>query len=404
MNGILQGLRVIEGSAFIAAPSAGMTLAQMGAEVIRFDPLGGGLDYRRWPVTANGESIYWAGLNKGKKSFAVDIRNPRGRELLTQLISMPGENNGIFLTNFPTSGWMSYETMRGRRDDLIMLNIKGNRDGSSEVDYTVNPATGFPNLTGPVGEMAPVNHVLPAWDIATGLAAVNGILAADRHRRLTGEGQFISLALTDMAFATLGNLGFIGEAQINGTERTTTGNNLFGAFGRDFVTKDGRRLMIVAITGRQWSALVETANISEGVTAIEARRGLDLRREGDRYLATDDIAMLLEAWCGSWEYSELSEKLIAGGVSWGPYQSIKQALDNDWRCSTENPLFEQVDQPGIGTYLTPGSPLDFGATPRETVQPAPSLGQHTDEILSEILGLSGGEITSLHDDGIVGGG
>ena len=114
MNGILKGLRVIEGSAFIAAPSAGMTLAQMGAEVIRFDPLGGGLDYRRWPVTANGESIYWAGLNKGKKSFAVDIRNPRGRELLTQLICMPGENNGIFLTNFPTSGWMSYETMKGR--------------------------------------------------------------------------------------------------------------------------------------------------------------------------------------------------------------------------------------------------------------------------------------------------
>ena len=148
---------------------------------------------------------------------------------------------------------------------------------------------------------------------------------------------------------------------------------------------------------------METANISEGVTAIEARRGLDLRREGDRYLATDDIAVLLEAWCGSREYSELSEKLIAGGVSWGPYQSVKQALDNDWRCSTENPLFEQVDQPGIGTYLTPGSPLDFGATPRETVQPAPSLGQHTDEILSEILGLSGGEITSLHDDGIVGG-
>ena len=107
MNGMLRGLRVIEGSAFIAAPSAGMTLAQMGAEVIRFDPLGGGLDYRRWPVTEDGASLYWAGLNKGKKSFAVDIRSPRGRELLTRLICTPGENNGIFLTNFPTSGWMS---------------------------------------------------------------------------------------------------------------------------------------------------------------------------------------------------------------------------------------------------------------------------------------------------------
>ena len=403
MNGILKGLRVIEGSAFIAAPSAGMTMAQMGAEVIRFDPIGGGLDYRRWPVTANGESIYWAGLNKGKKSIAVDIRNPRGRDLLTQLICQSGNNNGIFITNFPAAGWLSYETLKSRRNDLIMLNIKGNRDGSSEVDYTVNPATGFPNLTGPVGDMAPVNHVLPAWDIATGLAAVNGILAADRHRRLTGQGQFISLALTDVAFSTLGNLGFIGEAQINGTERTTTGNNLFGAFGRDFVTKDGRRVMIVAITGRQWSALVEAAEISEGVAEIEIRRGLDLRREGDRYLATDDIATLLEVWCGSQNFSELSETMSSGGVSWGPYQSIKQALEKDWRCSIKNPVFEEVDQPGIGTHLTPGSPLDFGAAPRETVQPAPILGQHTDEILGDVLGLSGSEIASLHDDGIVDG-
>jgi len=405
MNGILSGLRVIEGSAFIAAPSAGMTLAQLGAEVIRFDPLGGGLDYRRWPVTEQGDSLYWAGLNKGKKSFAVDIRNPRGRELLSQLICAPGENpenNGIFLTNFPTSGWMSYETLKTQRGDLIMVNIKGNRDGTSEVDYTVNPATGFPNLTGPVGEGAPVNHVLPAWDIATGLAAVNGILAADRHRRLTGEGQFISLALTDMAFATLGNLGFIGEAQINGAHRTATGNNLYGAFGRDFETKDGRRVMIVAITGRQWPALVETAGIASGVAEIEARRGLDMKREGDRYLATDDIAALLAPWCAEQDFAQLSATLTAGGVSWGPYQSVQQAVADDWRCSTDNPMFQEVEQPGIGTYLTPGSPLDFSAAPRETVHPAPALGQHTDQILAEILGLSDGEIAKLHDDNIVG--
>lgn len=406
MNGILSGLRVIEGSAFIAAPSAGMTLAQLGAEVIRFDPLGGGLDYRRWPVTEQGDSLYWAGLNKGKKSFAVDIRNPRGRELLSQLICAPGENpenNGIFLTNFPTSGWMSYETLKAQRGDLIMVNIKGNRDGTSEVDYTVNPATGFPNLTGPVGEGAPVNHVLPAWDIATGLAAVNGILAADRHRRLTGEGQIISLALTDMAFATLGNLGFIGEAQINGAHRTATGNNLYGAFGRDFETKDGRRVMIVAITGRQWPALVETAGIASGVAEIEARRGLDMKREGDRYLATEDIAALLAPWCAEQDLAQLSATLTAGGVSWGPYQSVQQAVADDWRCSTDNPMFQEVEQPGIGTYLTPGSPLDFGAAPRETVRPAPALGQHTDQILAEILGLSDGEIAKLHDDNIVGG-
>ncbi|MBT4169050.1 MAG: 2-methylfumaryl-CoA isomerase, partial [Rhodospirillaceae bacterium] len=237
-----------------------------------------------------------------------------------------------------------------------------------------------------------------------GLAAVNGILAADRHRRMTGEGQFISLALTDMAFATMGTLGFIGETQINGSERPATGNELYGAFGRDFVTKDGRRVMIVAITGRQWPALVETAGIADGVAEIEARRGLNLRQEGDRFLATAEIAALLEPWCAGQNFADLSEILTAGGVSWGPYQSVAQALAEDWRCSTENPVFENVEQPGIGSYLTPGSPLDFGAAPREAVQPAPALGQHTDQILADILGLSDGEIGQLHDEGIVGGG
>ena len=86
MTGILEGLRIVEGSAFIAAPMGGMTLAQMGADVIRFDDLQGGLDSDRWPVTKDGTSIYWAGLNKGKRSIAVDLRNPKGRELLTALI------------------------------------------------------------------------------------------------------------------------------------------------------------------------------------------------------------------------------------------------------------------------------------------------------------------------------
>ncbi len=101
MNGILTGLRIVEGSAFVAAPLSGMTLAQLGADVIRFDPIGGGLDYRRWPITKDGKSLFWAGLNKGKRSIAVDINSPEGRELVTRLICLPGENTGLFLTNFP---------------------------------------------------------------------------------------------------------------------------------------------------------------------------------------------------------------------------------------------------------------------------------------------------------------
>jgi len=403
MAGILAGLRVIEGSAFVAAPSAGMTLAQMGAEVIRFDPIGGGLDFGRWPLDDDGRSLYWAGLNKGKKSLRIDIRSAEGRELLTRLITAPGDDAGIFLTNFPPVGWLSYERLAERRPDLIMINIQGNRDGGSEVDYTVNPAVGFPSLTGPPAHERPVNHVLPAWDIATGLSAVNGLLAAERHRRRTGEGQFISIALSDVAFATLGNLGFLAEQQITGRARQATGNDLYGAFGRDFATADGRRVMIVAITRRQWQALVATAGLEAAVTEIEARTGLDLNDEGDRYRATEEIAAALAPWCAGQDHAALVRRLNDGGVAWGPYQTVAQALAEDWRCSPQNPLFQEVEQPGIGRYLTPGTPLEFSAVARAAPRPAPRLGEHSVEVLSDVLGLTEVYVDRLLQDGVIAG-
>src|SRR5581483_9491340 len=185
MKGILSGLRVIEGSAFVAAPLGGMTLAQLGADVIRFDQIGGGLDYQRWPLAENGDSLFWAGLNKGKRSIQVDIRTDEGRELVTALVAKVGS----LLTNFPARGWLSYDELRKRREDLVMVALSGNPDGTSEVDYTVNPATGFPWATGPRNLAVPLNSVLPAWDLVMGGLAATGLLAAERHRMLSGEGQ-----------------------------------------------------------------------------------------------------------------------------------------------------------------------------------------------------------------------
>src|SRR5258708_8338651 len=101
MTGILAGLRIVEGSAFIAAPLGGMTLAQLGADVIRFDDIQGGLDSDRWPVTKDGRSIYWAGLNKGKPSIAVHLRSPKVRQLLTALITPPGHRPALSTPNMP---------------------------------------------------------------------------------------------------------------------------------------------------------------------------------------------------------------------------------------------------------------------------------------------------------------
>ncbi len=402
MNGVLTGLSIVEGSAFVAAPTCGMTLAQMGADVIRFDLPGGGIDYRRWPVTEAGKSIYWAGLNKGKRSLAVDFRKPEGQEILTALITRPGDDKGILLTNFPMRGWLAYEKLAERRADLIALNIIGNPDGSVAVDYTVNAAVGFPTVTGDGSAEHPVNHVFPGWDVSTGYAAATGILGAERHRRLTGKGQYVSLSLADMAFATVGNLGYIGEVQVNGESRPSIGNDVYGSYGRDFVTRDGRRVMVIAVSVAQWKKLVEATETGAAMEALEAETGLDFTREEDRYEAREAISGHIARWCSDHNLADIHRTFNQHNVCWGPYQTFEQMVRNDPRASVQNPLFAEVEQPGIGTYTVPGTPHKFEDFDRGHVR-APELGEHTDEILSGELGMSDGEIARLYDAKIVAG-
>ncbi len=404
MKPILEGMRIVEGSAFVAMPLGGMTLAQMGADVIRFDPIGGGLDYKRWPVTLDGKrSMFWAGLNKGKRSIAVDFRNPRGKELLTELICAPGENAGLFTTNFPARGWLDFDTLKTHREDLIMVNLLGRRDGGSEVDYTVNPKVGFPLITGPRLWPRPVNHLLPAWDCIAGQMAAVGLLAAERHRRLTGEGQLVKYALKDAALAMLGNLGIIADLMVNDTDRTKDGNYLYGAFGRDFGTLDDKRVMIVGLTPHQWSSLCKATGLGDEMDALSRKLGLDFAQEGDRFRARRQIAEVFEPWFRTRMLAEVRKVLDEHKVTWALYRNIRQVLEYDEDCSDQNPMFSMMDDPGIGTYLAPGSPFDFGAAARQPVTRAPVLGEHTDEILLDVMGMSEGEVGKLHDEGVVSG-
>ncbi len=401
MTPLLSDLRVVEVSAFIAAPLGGMTLAQLGAEVIRIDPIGGNIDYRRWPLAPGGDSLYWAGLNKGKKSITLALNKPEGREIASALITAPGEGNGILLTNLPASGWMSHAALSARRADLIMLRLTGSSDGTGAVDYTVNCASGFPMATGEGGK--PVNHVLPAWDIAAGLYLSTGLLAAERHRRRTGAGQEVTLALSDVMLASVGNLGYVADVQVNGTVRQPLGNDLYGAYGRDFATADGRRVMVVAISDRQWKAIGPATGLGERLAMVGPLMGVDLGTEGGRFEAREAIGAVLSPWFAARTLDEVRRAFEGSGVLWGPYQDFGQLVAEDPRCSPANPMFQEVEQPGIGRWRMPGTPLAFGGVPRGDVRPAPKLGQHTDEILAERLGLSGAEIGRLHDSGIVAG-
>ncbi|MCC2634728.1 MAG: mesaconyl-CoA isomerase [Ramlibacter sp.] len=398
--GLLAGMRVVEAAAFVAAPLGGMTLAQMGADVIRIDTLGGGLDFRRWPVTEDGTSLFWCGLNKSKRSVALDLQSPQGREIAMALACAPGDDAGIFLTNFPPRGWLDHDKLRARRADLIQLTLQGDRHGGSAVDYTVNARVGVPGITGDPRDAEPTNHVLPAWDLVTGQMVAVGLLAAERHRRRTGEGQHVKLALQDVGLAVMQHLGFIEEAR-RGQPRQRHGNELFGAFGRDFVCADGERVMVVGLTGKQWRSLCEALGIRQEVDAIGARLGLDLAEEGNRFRARRELGDIVGRRIAARTLADLAADFDRLGVCWDRYQSLEQLVRDDPECSPANPIFRRVEQPGVGDMLAAGLPLDFSAVPRVPAAPAPRLGQHTEQVLHEVLGMPAGEFGRLHDAGIV---
>jgi len=403
MYDLLKGLRVVEGSAFVAAPTCGLYLAQMGAEVIRFDSIGGGPDFRRWPLAENGSSLYWEGLNKGKKSIALNLSAPEGREIAQRLATAPGKDAGLFVTNFPVDGFLSYEALKKRREDLVCVRVMGWADGSQGMDYTINAALGLPQMTGPADDPRPVNHVLAAWDLLTGAYCAFSLVSALLARMRDGTGREIRCPLSDIGAATMANLGFTAETELAGHQRPRMGNDIFGAFGRDFRTRDGQTLMLLAITPKQWSKALEALGLSAAVAAVEAELGVSFATdEGLRFTHRARLYPLFEAAFAQRTAAELAPAFDAGGVTWGAYQPLEAAL-GDRRLYKDNPVFEAVRHPSGLTYPAPGAMATIPQDARGDVRPAPMLGQHTDEVLAQVLGMNDGEIGRLHDTGVVAG-
>ena len=398
---ILSGLRIIEGSAFVAAPLGGLTLAQLGAEVIRFDPLSGGLDFKRWPITKSHASLFWAGLNRGKKSIQVDLKSQRGRKLISDLITSPGEGSGIFLTNLASKDQLSYEELRKKRSDVIVISLTGNFDGSSEVDYTVHPAFGYPMITGPKNSDSPTNSVLPTWDLILGNLVAIAILAAERKRRQTGEGEFVSIALSDVALSVVGALGRLSQAYIGEEIIAQDGNYLYGSFGKNFLTADKQQIMLIGLTSRQWNSLTTALNIESSLKELEKDLAADFQDEGQRYVHRESIALIMERVVASKELQELIPIFIANKVSWSKYQSFEDLLNNDARASDQNPIFSLQNQPGIGTTPNIASPIRFQFSRNLEPEIAPYFGQHTEEVLKEILNLSPEELDDLVKEKII---
>jgi 2-methylfumaryl-CoA isomerase len=398
VNRPLQGMQVFEFASFVAGPTAGMTLAQLGADVIRIDPIQGNSDYRRWPIAPNGDSFFWTSLNKGKRSVAIDIKQPVGRELLLALVTAPGEDRGILVDNSVGRAWLDHAELTARRADLIHARLQGYPDGRPSVDYTINPEVGVPFITGP--ELGgPVNHVVPAWDLVTATTLTTAILAALLDRRAHGRGAYIELALSDVAAAAVANMGWLSEVVSRGSNRPRHGNYMFGSFGVDFACSDGERVMVVALTEGQWDALRRVTGTEGVFAALERALDADLTLESERYRLRETIAAVLRPWFLARTAEDVSAQLNAARVLWGRYQQmtdvVRQFQAGEWDVLADSKI--PADETPT---ITARSPIRYDGSRGEVGAP-PTLGRESAEVLLEVLRLSDADLGRLVADGVI---
>ncbi len=402
MYNLLSDLAIIEVSSFVASPTAGLYCAQMGAEVIRVDHKVGGLDYNRYMLTREGRSLSWENLNRAKKSVALDLQSGAGRELCVELAAKTGQ----LITNLPEASFLGHAAMAAKRADMVSLRIMGWHDGRQAMDFTVNAAAGYPLMTGPqewdAADAPPVNQVFPAWDFITGAYCAFALLAALRHRDRTGAGNEVRVPLGDVAIGTMANAGLLAEVRYRGSDRPRLGNAIWGAFGRDFRSADGARFMVAALTPKQWSGLVKAFGIEAGIAALEAELGVRFA-DGDtpRFVHRERLFALFQQAADGLDYAALETRMAAEGCTFERYRTAYEAA-HDSQLVADNPLFgpspanpSGFDYPATRSFANlPGREMGDPA-------PAPFLGQHTEEVLTERLGLSSGEIGRLVDAGTV---
>lgn len=405
MYGLLKGLSIIEASSFVASPTAGLYCAQMGAEVIRVDHKAGGLDYDRYLLTSGGRSLSWENLNRAKKSVALDLVSAEGRELLVELAARTGN----LITNLPEKSFLSHGAVSARQPDgvpdLVSIRIMGWHDGRQAMDFTVNAASGYPLMCGPEdwdpATAPPVNQALPAWDFITGAYCAFALLAGIRHRDATGEGSELRVPLGDVAIGTMANSGAMAEMLYRGTDRERLGNAIWGAFGRDFRTRDGVRFMVAALTPKQWDGLVAAMGVGDAIAGLEQELGVRFA-DGDRprFEHRHRLFDLFQQQAGQFDWADLSARLAAEGTTFERYRTMHEAA-NDPELVADNPLFgPSPANPSGFEYPATRSFANIPGREAGNPAPAPYLGQHTEEVLAERLGLASGTIGDLVDRGV----
>jgi crotonobetainyl-CoA:carnitine CoA-transferase CaiB-like acyl-CoA transferase len=406
-EGALSGLLVLDLSRVLAGPWVGQTLADLGAEVIKVERPVSGDDTRSWGPPflkdLNGEptseSAYFACANRNKKSLTVDITRPEGQDVIRRL----AERADILIENFKVDGLkqygLDYASLRKINPRLIYCSITGfgqtgpyaSRAG---YDFLIQAMGGLMSITGQKDTepgAGPQKVGVALTDILTGLYSTVGILAALSHRQRSGEGQWLDMALLDVQIASLANQA--SNYLVGGESPTRMGNahpNIVPY--QDFPTRDG--YMVIAVgNDAQFSRLCLAAGRPD--IATDPR----YRTNKDRVQNRKELISQMNAFTVTRSTQEWISDLETVGVPCGPINNLEQVFADPHVKARQ--IHQQLEHPSMGTVSSVASPIRLSETPVQYRMAPPLLGEHTHEVLCDLLGMSEQEVSALQQAGVV---
>jgi formyl-CoA transferase len=394
--GALEGLRVLDLTRILAGPLCTMMLGDMGADVIKVEPPGSGDDTRTWgPPFAGKESAYFLGVNRNKRSITLNMAVKPGQDILAKLIAQCD----VIVENFKVgtlekwgfgNDWLTAHAPRAVRCSITGYGSSGPKGGLPGYDFILQAESGLMSICGePQG--APMKYGVAIVDICTGMLACNAILAALAARQRTGKGQHVEVSLFESSLAMLANVA--SNHLVSGRDARRFGNghpNIvpYTAYRVQdgmiavAVGNDGQFAKFCMLLGKpEWT---EDARYAKNPDRVENRDSLDAAIS--QVLAAHDA----EHWLA---------EMRRAGIPCGRINSVAQALSDPHTAARE--MVRTVQHPTAGAVKTLGIPLRFSDTPASIRRAPPTLGQHTEQVLHDMLHLSAVRIEELRSAGVI---
>lgn len=394
-KGALEGVKVLDLTRVLAGPFATMMLADMGAEVIKIEVPKIGDDSRQFGPFLNGESSYYMNLNRNKKGITLNLKG-RGKEIFLEMV----KKADIVVENYRPGTMeklgLGYEELKQINPRIVYGAVSGfghygpykDRAG---YDIIGQAMSGLMSTTGwPGGE--PTRTGTAMSDILAGLSVAIGLLAALRHRDVTGYGQKVDVSLVD---STVASMEIINQIYlVEGRLPQRIGNRYESTYPYDSFKAEDGSLVIGAANDKLWQKLC----------AIMKQPDLGEKAEFDtnwkRVQRHEEVKVLVEAWTITKPVKEIVEALLAAGIPAAPINNIEQVV-NDPHIAGAREMFVEVDHPKAGKMKITGSHIKLSETKPCIKMPAPLLGQHNDEVYKDFLGLSADEIAAMKQEGLL---